>query len=68
VQRNGALDAGPAGGLLHYYLQATLAAGLAGVLAIEDKRDGAKLPELFAEQEQQEFGQRQVTVQFCSRI
>ena len=56
MQRNGTLDAGPAGGLLYYHLQATLAVGLAGVLSFEDKRDGAKLPELFAEQEQQRLG------------
>ena len=68
MQRNGPLDAGPAGGLLRYHLQATLAVGLAGVLVFEDKRDGTKPPELFAEQEQQRFGQGQVVVQFCSRI
>ena len=65
MQRNGTLDADPAGDLLHYHLQATLAVGLAGVLALEDKRDGAKLPELFTKQEQQRLGQRQVAVLFA---
>ena len=65
MQRNGTLNADPAGDLLHYHLQATLAVGLAGVLALEDKCDGAKLPELFAEQEQQRLGQRQVAVLFA---
>ena len=35
------------------------------MLPFEDKRDGAKLPELFAEQEQQRLGQRQVAVLFA---
>lgn len=65
MQRDGPQDARPAGGLLHDQLQAALAVGFAGVLALEEEDDGAKRSELLAEQQQQRFGQGQVAVLFA---
>ena len=50
VQGDRPADSGPLGGLLHHQLQAALAVGLAGPLALKKKHDGPKLPELLPQQ------------------